>query len=202
MKKVILLFTATVCMTLSGCNKSDEPDNSTTGSSKIIAKTSQSETTRSDENKESVVFTGDNILWVNESSKEIRFTDNMAISTKIPLFHGRSINFYIGDEFLFSSLIYINDFSSYLTNSPVFYYSVMENKFYIKDGYPNIRNWSNSEDLQRVRDENMKKIEPEWNKFIQQVKAEGKYKNEQETPVIEPPVTPPVVVTPTDSLRN
>jgi hypothetical protein len=59
----------------------------------------------------------------------------------------------------------------------VFYQSLIENKYYLNDGYPSIKSFNNDPTVQAERDANMKKIAPEWNKFIEQMKKEGRYRN-------------------------
>ena len=138
-----------------------------------------------------IVFTGNDILWFNETTKEIRFNDNFSMKDVFSGF--RSLKFYMDGKYLFSSMIYVNSTSSQVFNSLVFYYNMMENKYFLLDGYPDINNgdvlidrWlstgSNSlvpatnELIQQIRDENRQQIESEWEKFISQLKKEGRYK--------------------------
>jgi len=89
----------------------------------------------------------------------------------------RSVKFYIGEDYLFSSMIFVSDLSSAIYNSLVFYYSIIENKFYLADGYPmDTSVLSDPQKAQDERDDNMRKIENEWNKFITLMKQEGKYR--------------------------
>ena len=48
--------------------------------------------------------------------------------------------------------------------------------FFIQDGYPDISVLHNYPEEQNLRNENMKEIEEEWGKFINQLKQEGRYK--------------------------
>jgi hypothetical protein len=63
----------------------------------------------------------------------------------------------------------------------VLYQNLIENKYYLTDGYPPIEAYQNEPvkqaEIQAERDENMQKIAPEWNKFIEQMKKEGRYKD-------------------------
>jgi hypothetical protein len=88
-----------------------------------------------------------------------------------------AISFYINDEYLFSSVIYANSLNSQIFNSLVFYYNIVENKFFLLDGYPNVSVLSNPQESQALRNENMQKISSEWAKFINQLKKEGRYRN-------------------------
>jgi len=185
---------------LSGCSKENLPEEvatdkgfpsySSTGLPEIIVRASNVETATShnlrNADDDPVVFTGHDILWFNETTKELRFHDNYA---KKDVFAGfRFVNFYINDTYLFSSVINVNNTSSQVINSSVFYYNIMENKYFLLDGYPAIsegNNWpdrngtltSNNEIIQQIRDENMQEIESEWNIFISLLKENGKLKN-------------------------
>jgi len=124
---------------------------------------------------EPVVFTGNDILWFDESSGEIRFRDNMSLSDDMYLW--KTVKFYINDEYLFASMIFVSDLSSAVYNSLVFYYSIIENKFYLAVGYPmDVSVLQNPQEARDIRDENRRLIANEWNRFIAQMKLEGKYR--------------------------
>lgn len=177
MKKMILLHTVVFCMAfVTGCSKTDEQLSDTP--SRLIFKASQQEVVTksgSDTNVEQVIFTGDDIQWFNASTKEIRFKNNISQKVIIEGVISRSIRFYIDEEYLFSSMIYVSDLNSQIYDSFVFYYSQIENRFYLKDGYPDVSVLQNSAEHQDKRNENMAKIKAEWDKFINQLKLEGKY---------------------------
>jgi hypothetical protein len=194
MKKTVLLFFAVLCFLLGGCAKEYINDNvaflNSNGLSSvagIIVRASNEETTARSTvrsaGEEPVVFTGNDILWFNETTKELRFKDNFAMKD---VFGGyKSIKFYMDGEYLFSSMIFVSSVSSQVFNSLVFYYNIMENKYYLNDGYPVINDDITiisivngdavraNEMYQQLRDENMQKIESEWNKFINQLKQGG-----------------------------
>jgi hypothetical protein len=176
MKNSVLLLAATVSVLLSGCRPEAEEEiiNQT---SMLVARASNEEIAlRSSSNlndSEPVIFTGNDILWFNETTREIRFRDNMLNSNNIQGW--RAIKFYIGDEYLFSSMIFVSDLNSAVYDSLVFYYSIIENKFYLADGYPvDVSVLSNPQKAQEMRDENRRKIADEWNKFIEQMEKENK----------------------------
>jgi len=202
MKKTVLLFVAVLGFLLNGCAKENDvssdntPSLASVGPPAIIVRASNDEistgsSTRSDE-MGTVVFTGNDILWFNETTKEIRFNDNFSMKDVFSGF--RSLKFYMDGKYLFSSMIYVNSTSSQVFNSLVFYYNIMENKYFLLDGYPAINNgdvliggWLNmngssvpatNELIQQIRDENRQQIESDWNKFINQLKKEGKYKSQ------------------------
>ena len=78
MKKMYLLFLSVICLLSGGCEQELEEDKPDTTLSEIIARASHTETFMrssfvADKGRESVVFTGSDILWFNETTKEIRF---------------------------------------------------------------------------------------------------------------------------------
>ncbi len=123
----------------------------------------------------STVFTGSDILWLKESTGEIRFRNQQKIKKIFSGTHSLPIAVYIGDEYLFS-LQWVSSASSALYNAPVFMLDT-NGKFYIADGYPNWRAKSNQWlTVKDTRKENWKQIEPGWLRFIAQLKAEGRYR--------------------------
>ena len=120
--------------------------------------------------KAPLIFTGNDILWYSESTKEIRFRDNTAMKdvfSKIQM-----LAFYLEDEYLFSAVVYFSGAKTQTINNLVFFYNVSENKYYLLTGYP--------PDVSLVdnnsRDTSMKNIASEWKKFIDQLKKEGKHR--------------------------
>jgi len=127
---------------------------------------------------EPIVFTGEHLLWFNESSKEFRFKDNSAMKSAFS--NVNALNFYIDEEFLFSAFVRVNSPSSAILNSLVFYYNPTENKYYLLDGYPPEKlsqNVSDPPDIADAREDNWKLIAEEWKKFINQLKKDKKYSN-------------------------
>jgi hypothetical protein len=210
MKRVILLTASLSLFTFFNCTNND-PDVSPQVSSKLVVRTDVA-TTKAGEGQ--VVFTGDDILWFNDLTKEIRFKDNMTVEQSISLMRS-GIRFYVDGEYLFSSLVTVIDFDSRIFNSLVFYYSTIENRFYLADGYPDLAaakdryldyglNVSDEAyelyfSAQKIRNENMKLIEAEWTKFIDQLKLEEKYRDQPDV-VIPPQGDTPPPSAPVDSL--
>jgi hypothetical protein len=126
-----------------------------------------------------VFFVDDDLLWYNEQTGEMRFKNRLPpIDTLIM----KILKFYLGDEYLFSSVIttWVNGgFQSEICNSLIFYYTAPENKYFLKDGYPDAATIPDKAGIQEIRDENMKKIERQWKRFIEKLKEEGKYKEEE-----------------------
>jgi hypothetical protein len=120
---------------------------------------------------EPIVFTEKDIVWFNESTKEIRFKDNIAM--KAALTNVMALKFYIIGDYLFSSHVLIGSSDTEITNSLVLYYSTAENKFYLLAGYfpPSGLELSPP----GSRDNFMLTIATEWNKFINQLKKEKKH---------------------------
>jgi hypothetical protein len=180
MKATVLFFIALTGLSLAGCRPESEDLPVQTGSDIIVRASNAEEgvTVRSG-TPEPVVFTGDDILWFNETTKELCFKNNFSNSpaNNSALYATRAVKFYINDEYLFSSMIYVSDFSSQTFNSLVFYYNVTENRYFLRDGYPDAAVLPNPQKAQELRDENRRKIAPEWNRFIEQMKREGRYKN-------------------------
>lgn len=198
MKKNVLLFISVLCILLSGCVK-DIPINDLSPSTQggILL------TTSGDNSKEDSTSTGQHpsgrpvasdgydFLWFNETTKELRFKDNF--SMKDVLADCETLNFYLEDEYLFAATIYMAATSPSVINSLVLYYNVHENRFFLLDGYPDasvigfysyqtapdvwIEVVGNAEAIQALRNENMQRIAAEWNKFIAQLKKDGKHRN-------------------------
>jgi hypothetical protein len=179
MKNIILIQTVAFCIAVAtGCGRTEDEGQSTEMASKLIIRASHQEvSTRagSDTNTEQIVFTGDDILWFNETTKELRFKNNYSYKTVWEAITANAIKFYINDEYLFSSMLCVSSLSSQTFNSPVFYYNMIENKFFLTDGYPAASVLPDPQKAQAERDENMIKIADEWNKFLDQLKLEGRY---------------------------
>lgn len=184
------LFAASICLLLNGCANGtvakDALPEINSNTSNIIVRASNGESGALGP----VVFTGDDILWYNETTKELRFKDNA--SHKPVVLNHTAIRFYLHNEYLFSSMIYVSGSHSQIINNLVFYYNMTENKYFLLDGYPdiselplppnaNISDAGNPNDYYKYvnasRIENMQKIETEWDKFINQLKKERRYNN-------------------------
>ena len=171
--KRFYLFLSILFLTIfmSSCSNDASNPSPEEGYSKLIIK---AETKSANEPTEEIIFTGDDILWFNGTTKEIRFKDNYYQQNSISLY--ANIKFYLDDEYLFSTLTRVSDVNSQIFNSPVFYYSIIENKFFINDGYPDIAVLGSLTEIQKIRDENMQVIANEWDKFIGYMKKVNKYK--------------------------
>ena len=173
MKAAILCFMALAGLSLGGCRPESEelPNSDLSG---IIVKASNGGTT-ADGAEEQVVFTGGDILWFNKTTKELRFKDNLSNNpdNNSVLFaaSGRKIKFYLNDEYLFSSLVYISGMNPPVGDALIFYYNGTENRFYLTDKYPPSMGESTGSGISPGGE-----LEAEWNRFIGQLKKEGRYK--------------------------
>ena len=196
MKKVILLATMFVCFLSSGCSNliSDdtmETPNANAGSSIMIRATTSEMAAANifdSKNARQHVFSGNDILWFNVTTRELRFKDNFSIKQVILQYD--AISFFIQDEYLFSSMVYVSSRGIQLINNLVLYYNLVENKYYLLDGYPDHNVLANNESqynslidrnditdlpqyVKDLRAENALKIVSGWEKFISQLKKEG-----------------------------
>jgi len=182
MRKIIFWFSI-FCFFGSGCTKpfvGGEPEPNVTSVTSITEITVKAVPSTSS-TMESIVFTGFNIVWFNELTKEIRFKDN--ISMQAAFSNVQALKFYVGDEYLFSAM-YVNSLSSQIIQGLVLYYNIVENKYFLQYGYPpdnaelfenNGGIGANSNSSGNEPGENTQNIQSEWNKFINQLKKEGKH---------------------------
>lgn len=176
MNKLILIYTVIAGFFLSGCSSMDDssdndpsPSNSSSLMFHLVASSLE-------DNSDSLIVSGDRILWFNATTKEMRFIDNYSVAQLISTTSKYDrLKFYIKNQYLFSSF-FVSEINSQIINSLVFFYSQTENRFYLKDGYPDISVLENSLGIQQLRDENTGKIASEWKLFINQLKLEGRYR--------------------------
>ena len=174
--KKLLLFTTVLCLFLSGCSTGpfdkdipieEDPITDTYG---IIVRASKIETIAMSDVLEPVVFTGNDILWFNESTREIRFNNN--VSMKAAFTNVEALKFYIDDDFLFSTLVNVNGSGTQNINSLTFYYNAAENKYYLSGGYSTSADLGDGESGQDLPSDVY--IGAEWGRFIDQLKKDGK----------------------------
>ena len=174
MKKLILLFTTLVCVLSSGCSSGGElmAEDLKSMMSKITVRAPLFETVESSASdvKGQVVFTGDDILWFNETTKELRFKDNNAKKTVVSTHE--TLSFFIEDEYLFTASTYSSGANAnYQTFSGLlFYYNSTENKYYLI----NSNELVSSNDIMETPHDAPDRSSV-WSKFIDQLKQEGRY---------------------------
>ena len=189
------MATALICILSSGCSDlitEALPESEDNPGSSIFVLASSSEMAASNtfdsNNAGPHVFSGNDILWFNETTRELRFKDNYSFKQVILKYD--AISFFIHDEYLFSSMVYVSSKGVQLINSLVLYYNQIENKYFLLDGYPEqdvleknepafapITDHEDIKDLPQyakdIRSENALKIAAGWEKFINQMKNEG-----------------------------
>ena len=183
--KKIFLFITVLGFLLSGCvndginANEDFAGDSLSGSGLIVRASNVEPVTGSSmatgDVEGPVIFTGNDIEWFNETTREIRFKNN--VSMKAAFSNVQAIKFFIDGEYLFSSVVYVISLSSQIINSLVLYYNVMENKYYLLDGYPPDSSILENAGAEDTRGDNMQAISSEWNRFINRLKEDGKLKN-------------------------
>ncbi len=174
MKKVWLI--AIFCCLLSGCaNDSIKESISVnvplTG---IIVRASTAQTTIN-EGREPIVFTGNDMLWFNETTKEIRFKDNAAMLKVIS--NVTFLKFYLDNNFLFSAIAYVKSQNDAVYDNMVFHYNTVENKYYLLDGFPPNIVREPGIDISDPPASYLPTIAAQWQIFIDKLKQDGKYQN-------------------------
>ena len=138
-------------------------------------------------NKSSVTVNSDNIEWYDAKTSEIKFKSLENKDNFLSVFGGLIEFVVLLDEEKLFTLDVISGFSSFLLNHPVL---IMDSpgRYIIGRGYPDWeywkpenereRNWGSAQPLDfiKIREQNWKALEPVWNKFIAQLKKEGKYR--------------------------
>jgi hypothetical protein len=175
--KTILLQAIAFCMAIAaGCGRAEDEQPAGTASRLTARAYHQDAATRAESNAGAgeIVFTGDDILWFNETTKELRFRNNYSNKAVMEAITTHAIGFYIDGESLFSSMLCVSSLNSQTFNRPVFYYNIIENKYFLADGYPEVSVLHDPQKAQAERDENMNRIAVEWSRFCNLLKSEGK----------------------------
>jgi len=137
-----------------------------------------------------VVFTGDDIISYNQSTFEIKLSDS-AMDKLLDMNSGWSyytprygvLSFYFNDKLLFKNIqTRKNDISLGPVNDLVFVVerNTITRNLYLADGFPVIREneWDTNieykEVMRKVRAENAKKREVEWDIFVKYLHKKGK----------------------------
>ena len=126
--------------------------------------TNSSKTNLSD----TLLFTGNDIKWFNDSTGEIRFVKS-SMNSKIKSFHW--IKCYLGTDSLFTATVALPVVSA-LINDIVLTYNLEDGNFYFKDGYPD---WIVNQTAINIRTQNRKRRSASWNRFIEELKKEDRY---------------------------
>jgi len=120
------------------------------------------------------VFTGDDVKWYNGTTGELKIK-TQGINLNNLIIGGFRV--YVDEEFLFE-LSCVVDVMSNTVNSPVLIHELTDNRLIIARGYPNwtVDYLGMDNLIIQERNRNWETIEPEWEKFIAQLKIELKYR--------------------------
>jgi len=117
-----------------------------------------------------VVFTSHDIKSYNSVSGELIFSDSGTV-TKLKNYI--SLTCYHDTDSLFSFRLTSNIMSS-IVNDLVLNHNLNNGKYYLNDGYPD---WIDNIGTTSLRSQNKLKRAAAWEVFINQLKLEGKYKD-------------------------
>ena len=125
-----------------------------------------------EETTEAVIRVPDDIRSYNAVTKEIIFVDSPSVRQAV-MGDSDRVTFRIagGGDFSVTSILSLD---SRIYNVPV----LLEDfgKFYLSDGYPVVDVLRNGKVSQDERDEHMRKIRKEWERFLHVLSANGKLK--------------------------
>lgn len=127
----------------------------------------------SDDPEMPVIFTGDDILWFNDKTREIKFKGIEPIK-EISLY--KQLLFELDGTVLFTAITMVQPINSQIYTDLVLHVELNDGKYryYLNDGYPV---WAADMDEAKV---NAAKRADSWNSFIVQLEKEGKIRNEGE----------------------
>ena len=169
MKVHIGLYLFIILIAFCGCN---DDTLEYKGQSKLVVYSSTEQSiSKSGENiipneDNTLIFTGEDVLWFDESTEEIRFREGSALKNfqeNWAKYHYAT--FCLENEVLFTVFI-TKSFRSYVYDD----LTLIDKggyKYYLSDGYPNSSYGSLLKKKKRAE---------AWEKFIDQLKAEGRYK--------------------------
>ena len=166
MKYLILICTVLFSL----CSCSDTELSKDVQKSKITAVAHYDVTTKADNAalaKNQLLFTGDDIAWFDSDSREIKFTTIKPEPFSIPMY--AQIDIKLEDETLFTIVAHINNAVSRAYDDLVLFYDLETSKYYLYDNYPAY--WS-----PETTEINRQNRQINWNKFLEQLKGEGRLK--------------------------
>ena len=163
-----LVLICTVLFSLCGCSDDTELSKDVQ-KSKITAVARYSITSKINNNvtEPELLFTGDDIAWFNPNSREIKFTTVKSEPFSLPMYAKIDIN--LENETLFTIVAHINDAVDRAYDDLVLFYDLETSKYYLYDNYPAY--WS-----PETAEINRQNREVSWNKFLEQLKREGRLK--------------------------
>ena len=106
--------------------------------------------TRSTENnRDSLVFSGDNIEWFNPKTREIKFKGIEPNTTIFPVYS--KIEFRNDGTRLFTVSSFVTGTYSQIFYDLVIYYDSEQRKYYLEDCYPDIYDVRNHEEVKHIK---------------------------------------------------
>ena len=117
---------------------------------------------------DTILFSGNDIKWVNGTTGEIHFADSTTIN-KIKNYHW--IKVYLGADSLLKATVTVPTMST-IVNDLVINLNMNDGYFYFEDGYPS---YINNPGNNNIRLQNRNRRAAGWTRFIDELKKEGKY---------------------------
>ncbi|HLP04351.1 MAG TPA: hypothetical protein VK152_02875 [Paludibacter sp.] len=116
---------------------------------------------------DTLLFTGRLIQSYNDSTGEVIFTDSLAVKN---MHRYHTVTCFIDSDSLFTFTLTTSTMSS-IVDDLVLDYDFHDHKYYFRDGYPG--HIQNPEDVNK-RNENKLKRANAWNRFVKQLRTEGR----------------------------
>lgn len=117
--------------------------------------------------EQTTIFTGNDIDWFNPETREIKFSNIEPDSHPLPI-HGK-VDIKMEGETLFTIVAYVNAFVSIAYDDLILFHDIQSGKYYLYDNYPDY--WA-----PELTQQNVEKRAAGWNKFLKQLKQEGRLK--------------------------
>ncbi len=154
-------------MLLTACEICNDPNSCSTQNGIYCKATFVSDYIRQ---KDSLLFTESDIKWFNTSTSELRLKNQQMM---IEIQNFRNFKFYIGTDSLFTAELVLDIMSS-VNNDLVLYFSSLDNKLYLADGYPM---WMDNPEITSIRNQNKEKRAVAWKKFTDRLRKTGKLRS-------------------------
>lgn len=190
MKPKSCLFLVIVLLVFSSCNNDGIMEKNNLSPSSLDFKaairtappsSSASKAAQSTSADTILLFTGKDIAWFNETTGELRFNDNFSGIEVAGFNTSVDLLVYSDNESLYSiNYILTSDVMSWVVNSPVIYKGVGVSACYVKNGYPdrNLADLDKDDPWRIEREANWNKLVQSdgWQRFVLQLKKEGRYR--------------------------
>ena len=185
MKRVVLaIIPALICGAMfwvaSSCNKENNA-NSALNIKAVVWVEAANNIAETDLKNETLL-----IEWFNATTREIKFKSAVNGDFFMSVSGGLVSLIVCLDKTELFTLDAVSSISSFSLNHPILIHSGGERGYFIGRGYPDWEywtekfwtetNWDKNADWVTEREKNWKEIELGWNKFVAQLKKEGKYR--------------------------